>query len=322
MQAIRISQYGDVNVLQMQTLPIPKPGPDEALVKLHAAGLNFIDIYMRTGRYPHDLPFTPGLEGAGVVEAIGDEVTDMKVGDRVAYTGQIGSYAEYNVVKASKLIPLPASISFELAASFPLQGMTVHYLVNEYYPIKANDHILVHAAAGGVGLLLVQWLKHLGATVIGTVSTAEKAEIARQAGADHLINYTTEDFVLEVKKLTQNKGADYIIDGVGKTTFTKDLDAVKRRGHICLFGSASGPADPLLPNTLQSKSITLSGGSLFNYINTREELLKRANDVLNGITAGWLNFKIDHVLPLAEAVEAQSMLENRKTSGKVLLKMD
>jgi NADPH:quinone reductase len=206
MQAIRISQYGDANVLQMQTLPVPKPGPEEALVKLHAAGVNFIDIYMRTGRYPHDLPFTPGLEGAGVVEAIGADVTDVKVGDRVAYTGQIGSYAEYHVIKASKLIPLPASVSFELGAAFPLQGMTVHYLVNEYYHIKPKDHVLVHAAAGGVGLLLVQWLKHLGATVIGTVSTAEKAEIARQAGADHLINYTSEDFVVEVKKLTENKG--------------------------------------------------------------------------------------------------------------------
>lgn len=322
MQAIRISEYGDVNVLQMQTLPIPKPGPGDALVRLHAAGLNFIDIYMRTGRYPRDLPFTPGLEGAGVVEEIGEGVTDIKVGDRVAYTGQIGSYAEYNLVKASQLIPLPNAISFEQGAAFPLQGMTAHYLLYEYYTIKPKDNILVHAAAGGVGLLLVQWLKHLGATVIGTVSTPEKADIARQAGADHLINYTNQDFVVEVKKLTQNRGADYIIDGVGKTTFTKDLDAVKQRGHICIFGSASGPADPLAPNTLQGKSITLSGGSLFNYLNTREELLMRANAVLNGIAAGWLKLKIDYVFPLAEAVEAQSMLENRKTSGKVILKIN
>lgn len=241
MQAIRIDQAGDVNVLKLIDLPKPKPGKGEALIQLKAAGLNFIDIYIRTGRYPREMPCTPGFEGAGIVEAVGEGVTEVKVGDRVAYTGAIGSYAEYNIVKAFQLIPLPNDISFEQGAAFPLQGMTAQYLLHEYYQIKKGDHVLVHAAAGGVGLLLTQWLKHMGAIVIGTVSTEEKATVAREYGADHLINYIKQDFVEESKKLTQGKGVDYIIDGVGLSTFTKDLDAVRTRGSICLFGSSSGP---------------------------------------------------------------------------------
>jgi len=321
MKVIRITENGDANVLKIADLPLPKPGPGQALVRLKAVGLNFIDIYMRTGLYPRQLPYTPGLEGAGTVEAIGEGVTEVKPGDRVAYTGNIGSYAEYNLVKAWQLIPLPADMSFEQGAAFPLQGMTAQYLLHDYYPIKPNDYVLVHAAAGGVGLLLVQWLKHMGAKVIGTVSTKEKAEIAKNAGADHIILYTQQDFVEEVKKITHDKGVDYIIDGVGKSTFTKDLEAARVYGHICIFGSASGPADPIAPNALQIKSLTISGGSLFNCLNTREELLYRANAVISGIKEGWLKLKIDHVLPLEQAAEAQRMLEGRKTTGKVILRI-
>lgn len=245
----------------------------------------------------------------------------VKVGDRVAYTGNIGNYAEFNIVNENLLIPLPNDISFEQGAAFPLQGMTAHYLLHEYYHIKPNDTVLVHAAAGGVGLLLIQWLKHLGARVIGTVSTDEKAVIAKAAGADHIILYTEQDFVAETKRLTNDKGADYIIDGVGKSTFTKDLEAVRTRGHICLFGSASGPAEPLAPNTLQAKSLTISGGTLFHYLDTHEEVLKRANAVLSAIQAGWLKLTVDYVFPLQEAARAQQMLETRKTTGKVVLKI-
>jgi NADPH2:quinone reductase len=322
MKAIQIKQTGDANVLHLQDIETPKPKHGEALIRLKAAGLNYIDIYLREGKLPSPLPFIPGLEGAGIVEEVGEGVIDLKPGDRVAYTGGKGSYAEYSIVNASQLIPLPKEISFEQGAAFPLQGMTAHYLLHEYYAVKPNDHVLVHAAAGGMGLLLVQWLKHLGAKVIGTVSTDEKAKTAREAGADHVILYTKEDFVTATKKITNDKGADYIIDGVGKTTFTKNLDTVKRRGYICLFGSASGPADALAPNLLQQKSVTISGGSLFNYLDTREELLTRANDVLTGIREGWLKLKIDHVFPLSQAHEAQRLLEDRKTSGKVILTID
>ncbi len=322
MKAILISKYGDAKVLQFKDVPQPKPEAGEALVRLKTAGINFIDIYMRAGtRVTAPLPFIPGLEGAGVVEAIGPGVTEVKVGDHVAYNGKLGSYAEYNVVKAATLIPLPKELSFEQGAAFPLQGITAHYLVHEFYHIKPGDTVLVHAAAGGVGLLVVQWLKKLGARVIGTVSTDEKAKIAREAGAEHIILYTKQDFVAEVMKLTDDKGVDYIIDGVGKSTFTKDLEAVKKRGCICIFGMASGPAEPLHPNLLQAKSITVVGGMLNNYVATREELLRRANDVLKGIREGWLKLRIDHVFPLEKAAEAQTMLESRKTVGKVILKI-
>lgn len=307
MKAIRISEYGDANVLQLQDIPKPTPAADEVLVSLKAAGLNFIDIYLRRGDYrsPNSLPFTPGREGAGVVEAIGENVKEVSVGDRVAYTGGMGSYAEYAIVKAAQLIPLPNDISFEQGAAFPLQGMTAHYLLHEFYQIKKGDYVLVHAAAGGMGLLLVQWIKHLGGIVIGTVSTKEKADIARKAGADHIILYTNEDFVAETHKITKNVGADYIIDGVGKTTFTKNLDAARKRGSICIYGSASGPADPIAPNGLQMKSLKIWGGSLFNYMDTREEILMRANAVLKGIKEGWLNLREEHVFPLEKAADAQ-----------------
>lgn len=321
MKAIDIAKNGDASVLTLQDKPKPTPGPGQVLVKLKAAGINFIDIYQRTGMYPVPVPYTPGLEGAGIVEEIGSGVTEVKPGDRVAYTGSIGSYAEYNLVKAYQLIPLPNNISFEQGAAFPLQGMTAHYLLHEFYHIKPNDIILVHAAAGGMGLLLVQWIKHLGGTVIGTVSTPEKAQLAKDAGADHIILYSEQDFVSETKRITQNKGADYIIDGVGKTTFTKNLDAAKRRGHICIFGSASGPADPIAPNMLQIKSLTIWGGSLFNYQDTREEILMRANAVIKGIQEGWLKLKADTIFSLDKAADAHRELESRKTTGKVILQI-
>lgn len=319
MKAIQVTKTGDTSVLHFTDLPVPTPGPGEALVRLKAAGINYIDIYIRTGRYERPLPHTPGLEGAGIVEAIGSGVTEVKVGDRVAYTGQIGSYAEYNVVKANQLIPLPDDMSYEEGAAFPLQGMTAQYLLHEFYQIKPGDTLLIHAAAGGVGQLLVQWAKKLGAHVIGTVSTAEKAEIVKRAGADHVILYTQQDFVVECNKITNNKGVDYIIDGVGKTTFLKDLDAVKVRGYVCLFGSASGPADPFPPNSLQAKSITLAGGTLFNYLQTRDELLMRANAVIQGIQEGWLKLTIDYQFPLADVAKAHQMLESRQTTGKIVL---
>lgn len=319
MRAIRVSENGEPRVMKLVEVPTPEPGPGQARIKIHAAGVNFIDVYQRRGRYKVPTPFTPGLEAAGVVEAVGPGVRDVKVGDRVAYTDQLGSYAEENVVKADRLIPLPAGVSFEKGAAFPLQGMTAHYLLHEFHEVRPGETILVHAAAGGMGLLLVQWAKKLGATVIGTVSTKEKAEAARRAGADHVINYAESDFVAETKRLTGDRGADYIIDGVGKSTFKGDLEAVRARGHITLFGAASGVADPFPPNDLQARAITVSGGTLFAFVPTREELLQRAGAVLSGVQEGWLDLNIGEKLPLADAVRAHELLESRKTSGKVLL---
>ncbi len=318
-QGIRVTEHGDAQVLRFSEYELPALGSDEARIRIHAAGVNFIDIYQRRGRYPVPLPWTPGLEAAGVVEAIGEAVTEVKVGDRVAYSSSPGSYAQLNIVPAAKLIPLPETLSFEQGAAFPLQGMTAHYLLHEYYKLKQGDTVLIHAAAGGMGLLLVQWAKHLGARVIGTVSTQEKATIAKEAGADDLIIYTEQDFVAESKRLTDDVGPQYIIDGVGKDTFSKNLDAVATRGHVVIFGAASGVADPIQPNSLQPRCITISGGSLFGFINNREELLMRANDVIKGISAGWLKLRIDQVLPLKDAAKAHELLETRRTTGKVIL---
>ena len=322
MKAMRVANYGDPSVLQLQEIPQPTAGPGEALVRVHAAGVNYADVYFRNGsaRIPIPFPFTLGIEGSGTVEAVDDGVSEVKVGDRVAYaTMGVGSYAEYQVVKAAVLAPLPKEVSFDDGAAAILQGLTAHYLLFEFYPIKRGSTVLVHAAAGGMGLLLVQWLKHLGAVAIGTVSTEEKAKVAREAGADHVIIYTKQDFAEEAKKITNGKGVDYIIDGVGKTTFTKNLDAVRNRGWATVFGMASGPADPLSPNALMTKSITISGGALFNYIVTREELLGRANDLFRAIREGWLKLRIDHAFPLAQAAEAHRLLEGRKTMGKLIL---
>lgn len=319
MKAIQISQYGGPEVLKIKEIQIGKPSSGQALIRIEAAGVNFIDVYQRRGAYPVKLPYIPGLEGSGVVEAVGEGVKNVKPGDRVAYVHEPGSYAEQHLVKAEHLIPLPSDLSFEQGAAFPLQGMTAHYLIHEFRKIKANEIVLIHAAAGGMGLLLVQWAKHLGARVLGTVSTEEKAKIAKAAGADDLILYTKQDFATEVRRLSSGHGADLIIDGVGKTTFAGNLEAAALRGNIVIFGAASGPADPISPNILMNRSLTLSGGSLFNYILTAEELMERAKAVIDGIQKGWLKLRIDQVFPLEKASEAHQILEERKTSGKLLL---
>jgi NADPH2:quinone reductase len=322
MKGILIEKNGGPEVLQFKELTVQKPGPGQARIKLKAAGLNFIDIYQRRGDYPVKLPYTPGLEGSGVVEEVGPDVTVVKPGDRVAYTSQPGAYAEGSLVKAESLIPLPENFSFEQGAAFPLQGMTAHYLIHEFRKPQQGDVVLIHAAAGGMGLLLVQWAKHLGAKVIGTVSTEEKATAAQEAGADEIVFYNKVNFVEAVNRLTKDEGVQLIIDGVGKTTFAGNLEAIARRGTVVIFGSASGPAEPINPNGLQAKSITVAGGSLGNYLLTREELLYRANDVLTGIKEGWLKLRIDNVLPLANAKEAHTLLETRKSIGKIVLKTE
>jgi NADPH2:quinone reductase len=320
MKAIRVSEYGGPEVLHPQEVETPQPGPGQARVRLAAAGLNFVDISMRRGHSPRPLPFTPGLEGAGVVEAVGERVESVKPGDRVAYTSQLGAYAEASVVPADRLLPLPESFSFEQGAAFPLQGTTAHYLLHEFRPLQPDDTVLIHAAAGGMGLLLVQWAKHLGARVIGTVSTEEKARTAQEAGADAVILYTRQDFVAETKRLTEDHGADLIIDGVGKTTFVGNLEAAALRGTIVIYGAASGPADPISPNALMGRSLSVAGGLLGNYTRTRDELLRRAQDVIEAIQAGWLKLRIDRVLPLEEAAEAHRLLEGRQSTGKLLLR--
>ena len=321
MKAIRVAKYGGPEELQLQELPQPKPGAGEVLVRVHAAGVNYADIYFRTGTLPWPIPFpfTLGIEGAGEIEAVGEGVSDLKRGDRVAYKWSPGSYAEYDVVKAAEVVPLPDGVSFHDGAAIILQGLTAHYLVHEFYPIERGSTVLVHAAAGGVGLLLVQWLKHMGAVVIGTVSTGEKARIAREAGADDVILYMKEDFAEKVKKLTGGAGVDYVMDGVGKTTFAKNLDALKPRGWATTFGWPSGPADPIVPNSLMTKSLTISAGSLGNYTATRDELLRRARDVFAALHEGWLRLHIDRTFPLAQAAEAHQLLESRQTAGKLIL---
>ncbi len=318
MKAIVVHQPGGPEVLKFEEVEIGKPEKGEARIRIASAGINFIDIYQRRGTYPRKLPFIPGLEASGVVEEVGAGVS-FKPGDRVAYLHDPGAYAEAANVHAEHLIPLPQDFSFEQGAAFPLQGMTAHYLLHAFRVVKPGEIVLIQAAAGGMGLLLVQWAKHLGARVIGTVSTEEKAKAAREAGADEVILYTKQDFATEVKRLTKNHGADLIIDGVGKSTFAGNLEAAATRGNIVIFGAASGPAEPIIPNSLMIKSLTVSGGSLFNYILTRDELMLRANAVIQGIREGWLKLKINKVFPLKQASEAHRLLENRETIGKLLL---
>jgi NADPH:quinone reductase len=320
MKSIRVEKQGGPEVLKLLDLAaIEAPGPGQAVVRIVAAGVNFVDVGQRRGTYPREVPFTPGVEGAGVVESVGEGVRHVKPRDRVAFTGLPGAYSEAILADAERLIPLPEEFSFEEGAAFPLQGTTAHYLIHEFRQPGPGSVVLIHAAAGGMGGLLVQWAKHLGATVIGTVSTEAKARTARASGADHIILYTEQDFAAETKRFTGGRGADLIIDGVGSTTFKSDLEAVAVRGHIVIFGAASGPADPISPNALMPNALTVSGGSLQNFLRTREELMQRANDVIAGIQAGWLKLNIGHVLPLAQAAEAHKLLENRQTEGKLLL---
>ncbi len=319
MKAIRVKALGGPEVLTLEDVPEPKPGPGEAGVKLEAAGLNYIDVYYRTGLYKTQLPFTLGVEGGGVVTEVGPNVTEVKVGDRVAYTGVLGAYAQFATVPAARLVKLPEGMDGKTGAAAMLQGMTAHYLSHTTYPLKAGDWCLVHAAAGGVGLLLCQMAKMRGARVIGTVSTEAKAKLAREAGADEVILYTKQDFEAEVKRITGGAGVPVVYDSVGKTTFDKSLNCLVPRGMLALYGQSSGPVAPLDPAILQKGSFFLTRPSLVHHTATREELLQRSGDVLGWIKAGKLRLRIDLALPLAQAAEAHRQLEARQTTGKVLL---
>jgi NADPH2:quinone reductase len=320
MKAIVVEQCGGDEVLQYKDIETPQPKAGEVLVKLGASGLNYIDVYHRTGLYPLPLPFTPGLEGAGTIEAVGEGVTDFAVGERVTYASQIGSYAEYVVAATDKLIKIPENVDEQSAAAVMLQGMTAHYLVTSTYALKSGDTALVHAAAGGVGLLLIQMAKRIGARVIGTVSTEAKAELARGAGADEIIRYTEQDFEEEVKRITDGKGVQVVYDSVGKTTFLKSLKCLAPRGMLALFGQSSGSVEAFNPALLaQQGSVFLTRPSLFHYTATRKELEWRASGVLNSVAAGELKLRIEKTFSLAETAEAHRQLEGRKTTGKVLL---
>jgi len=320
MKAIRVHAVGGPEVLVLEETPSPTPGPKEALVRLSAAGVNFIDIYHRTGLYPLPLPFTPGNEGAGVVEAVGPDVTEVRPGDRVAYAMATGSYAELAVVPVFRLVPIPDTVSFETAAAAMLQGMTAHYLAHSTFPLAPGHQALVHAAAGGVGLLLVQMAKKRGARVLGTVSTEAKAEAARRAGADVVIRYTEEDFEAVARRETDGRGLDVVYDSVGKTTFDKSLRSLRPRGLLALFGQSSGPVPPFDPGELAKRgSLFLTRPTLAHYTLDRAELLARAGDVLSWMEKGELEVTIDRTLPLAQAAEAHRLLESRQTSGKLVL---
>jgi NADPH:quinone reductase len=320
MRAIQVQKPGGPEALTLVDLPVPKPKLNEVVVKISAAGVNFIDVYFREGRYPAPLPFVDGQEASGVVSEVGSEVKSLKPGDRVAYTGALGSYAEYAAVPADRLVRVPQTVKDEQAAAAMLQGMTAHYLVNSTYPLKKSETALIHAAAGGVGLLLVQMAKNIGARVIGTVGSEDKAKLAREAGADETIIYTQQDFEAETKRLTDGKGVHVVYDGVGKSTFEKGLNVLRPRGYMVLFGGASGPVPQFDPMILTQKgSLFLTRPSLVHHIATREELERRATDVLNMISAGKLKLRIAHVYKLQDAQQAHRDLEGRKTTGKLLL---
>ena len=320
MKAILVHHTGGPEELNYEVVDIPKPAPGQALVKIAAAGVNFIDVYQRTGLYKLPIPFTLGQEGAGVIEALGEGVTDFSVGDRVAYTSVVGSYAEYAAVPTKMLVKVPEGIDLKVAAGAMLQGMTAHYLTHSTFPLKKGDTALVHAAAGGAGLLIVQMAKALGAKVIGTMSTEAKAEIARKAGADETILYTTQDFEAEVKRITDGKGVDVVYDSVGVTTFLKSLSCIRPRGMMVSFGQSSGAVGPIEPLLLSQRgSLFLTRPTLAFHIATPEELAWRAGDVLNGIASGKLNIHIEKTYKLVDVQQAHRDLESRKTTGKLVL---
>lgn len=321
MKAIQVSQVGGPEVLTLVDVPNPAPKANEAVVQIKASGVNFIDVYFREGRYPTPLPFINGQEAAGVVTEIGSDVSEVKVGDRVAYTSSLGSYAEYAAVPAARLVKAPDEISFEQAAAAMLQGMTAHYLLYSTYKLQKGETALVHAAAGGVGLLLVQMAKKIGARVIATAGTEEKAELARDAGADECIVYTQADFETETRRLTEGKGVHVVYDGVGKATFDKDLEVLRPRGYLVLFGGSSGAVPPFdLIKLSQKGSLYITRPTLGHYTATREELEWRAGEVMQMIVAGDLKLRIHKVYRLSEAEQAHRDLEGRKTTGKLLLK--
>ena len=319
MKAVRVHAHGGPEVLSVDDVPVPEPGPGQARVKIAAAGVNFIDTYHRKGLYRGQLPLTLGQEAAGTVDALGDGVTEVRLGDRVVYASVQGSDAEYAVVPAARLVPIPSGVSFEQAAAAMLQGLTAHYLATSTFPLKPGDTALVHAAAGGVGHLLVQIAKLRGARVIGTASTS-KLELARTAGADEVIDYTKEDFEAEVKRLTGGQGLPVVYDSVGATTFDKSLRCLRPRGYMVLYGQSSGPVPPLDPQVLNSGgSLYLTRPTLGHYIATREELQQRADELFGWIAAGQVEVRIDKSFPLAQVAEAHRYLEDRQTKGKVLL---
>lgn len=320
MKAIRVHGYGGVEVLNYEEVQKPEPGEGQVRVRLEAVGVNFIDIYHRLGRYQGSLPLTLGQEGGGIVDAVGANVTEVKPGDRVVYAGVQGSYAEYAIVPAWSLVPVPNDVDIKTATAVTLQGITAHYLALSTYPLKQGDTALVHAAGGGAGGLLVQIAKLRGARVIGTVSTEEKATLARESGADEVINYAQADFEAEVKRITNNKGVDVVYDSVGKDTFEKSLNCLRKRGYMVLYGQSSGPAPQIDPQILNGKgSLFLTRPTIGHYTADRDELLWRTKDLFNWIASGKLKVRIDKTYPLADVAEAHRYLEGRQSKGKVLL---
>jgi NADPH2:quinone reductase len=320
MKTIQVKTVGGPGSMELMEVPTPAPGPGQALVKIAASGVNFIDVYFRTGLYKADVPVALGNEGAGTVEAVGEGVTEVAPGDRVAYAMVRGSYAEYALAPAWQLVRIPDGLDFRQAAAAMLQGMTAHYLTHSTYPLKQGDTCLVHAAAGGAGALIVQMAKRRGARVFGTVGSEAKARVAREAGADEVINYSTQDFEQEVKRLTDGRGVDVVYDSVGASTFMKGLNIIRKRGFMVLFGQSSGPVAPFDPTLLNAKgALYLTRPSLGHYCLDRKELSWRAGDVLGWVGSGELKLRIDRTYPLSEAAQAHRDLEGRKTAGKLLL---
>jgi NADPH2:quinone reductase len=322
MKAIRILKPGGREALSYTDVPEPRPERGQVLIALEFAGVNFFDVYQREGVYPNAVPFTLGTEAAGTVTAVGADVSGLKVGDRVAYQGVQGAYAERTVAPADRLVKLPDTVSTRIAAALMLQGLTAHYLATSTYSLKSGDTALVHAAAGGVGLLLTQIGKLRGAKIIGTVSTEGKAALAREAGADHVIRYTEQDFAAETRRLTDNRGVQVVYDSVGRTTFDQSLNCLAPRGLMALFGQSSGPVPPLSPQVLNQKgSLYLTRPTLANYVATRAELLRRADELFDWLRDKKLSVRVDREVPLKDVAEAHRALESRETTGKVLLKI-
>jgi NADPH:quinone reductase len=319
MKAVQITEYGGPEVMKYTELPDPTPGNGEALVEIQAVGVNFTDTYSRSGVNPTRLPWIVGVEGAGVVRKVGAGVTNVKEGDLVAYCSVPGTYAERAIAPAARLIKMPPGLDAQTGAAAMLQGMTAHYLCHSTYRVQQGDQVLIHAGAGGVGLLLIQMVKRLGGYVFSTVSTEAKAELVKGAGADHVIIYTRQDFAEEVKKATDGKGVQVVYDAVGKTTFDKSISCLGRRGYMVLYGQASGPVPPMDPRVLANGSLFLTRPGLGDYTATREELEQRAGDVLGWVKSGELKLRVEHVFPLSEAAEAHRQLESRATTGKVVL---
>ena len=318
--AIRIHEVGKPDVLKWEEVEVGEPGPDQVKLRQEAAGLNFIDVYHRTGLYPQPLPFTPGVEGAGVVEAIGADVTNVKPGDRVAYAGPIGGYAEERLIEADRVVKLPDGVSCEQAAGMMLQGMTAQMLLRSVFPVAKGDTILVHAAAGGVGLIMCQWAAALGATVIGTVGTEEKAELARQHGCAHPIVYSKQDFVAEVNRITDGEKLPVVYDSVGRDTFLRSLDCLRARGLMVSFGQSSGAVEPFLPNLLAQKgSLYLTRPTLFHYIASRQQLEQSASELFDMVTSGKVKVEVQQRFALKDAAEAHRALQGRKTTGSTIL---